>query len=67
MLKKTLTAAGFVLLASGFALAGQTPAKPIEPPKVTTPSQQPTAQPNGATKKHHKHHKKQHVAPAAKE
>jgi hypothetical protein len=67
MLRTLTTTAGLVLLVSSFAVAGQTPAKPSEPPKVTTPSQQQTAQPKSATKKHHKHHKKPAAPTATKQ
>jgi hypothetical protein len=62
MLKTLTTAAGMVMLASSFALAGQTPTKPVEQPKVT--QSQPDQTVHG-TKKHHRHHKK-HPTPASK-
>ena len=58
MLKTLTTAAGIVLMASSFALAGQTATKPTEQPKVASQSSQ-TATP-AAAKKHHKKHKKHH-------
>ena len=65
MLKTLTTTAGLVLLVSSFALGGQTPAKPAEQPHVAPQSQQQRTQRNGATKKHHKYHKKQHAPVAA--
>jgi hypothetical protein len=64
MLKTLTTAAGMVLLASSFALAGQTAAKPAEPnttPKVAQSQEGQTASPTPTVKKHHKHHKKHHA------
>jgi hypothetical protein len=64
MLKKLTTVAGMVLLASSFALAGQTAAKPADPnttPKVAQSQAGQTASPTSTVKKHHKHHKKHHA------
>jgi hypothetical protein len=60
MLKTLTTVAGMVMLISSFALAGQTPTKPVEQPKVTQTQRSRTNQPTGA-KRHHKHHKKHHA------
>ena len=65
MLKTLTTAAGIVLMASSFALAGQTATKPAEKPKVAQSQTSETAKP-AAAKKHHKKHKKHTTAPAQK-
>jgi hypothetical protein len=66
MLKKLITAAGMVLLVSSFALAGQTPTKPVEQPKVAQSPQGQTNTKAPSAKKHHKHHKKHHAQASKK-
>jgi hypothetical protein len=61
MLKKLTTAVGMVMLVSSFALAGQSPTKPTEPPRVTQSQRTQTNTPDQGAKKHHKHHKKHHA------
>ena len=72
MLKRIVTAAGMVLLASSFALAGQSHSSPTAP---VTPHQRVTVQPETtqttkshrkAGKKHHRKHKHQAAAPTHK-
>lgn len=65
MLKTLTTAAGMVLLVSSFALAGQTPMKPVEQPRVT-PAQRSQTTHSRASKHHHKHHKKHHATTVKK-
>lgn len=65
MVNTLTTAAGMVMLVSSFALASQTPTKPVEQPKVTQSHHSQSA-PQATAKKHRKHHKKHHATtPAA--
>ena len=61
MTKTITTAVGMVLLASSFALAGQTAARPAEQPRVTQAQRSQTHQQTPKKHHKHKHHKKQHA------